>query len=91
MIYPSIELRLSDMLTLAGDAVFAGTATHLDYSVLAASDAMATLGNEAASSNDLLVSASETLADASQSLVEAINLSFSDSFAFLDSVTLVPA
>jgi hypothetical protein len=42
-------------------------------------------------SGDLVQAANDALAAANQNLVEAINLSFSDSLAFLDSVTLVPA
>jgi hypothetical protein len=88
MIYP-IELHLSDMLVAANEAIFAGEATQLDYELLAASDAIAALANETVFSNDLLVAASDALAAANHTLIEAINLSFSDSFAFLDSFTLV--
>jgi hypothetical protein len=81
---PIIELRLSDLVVTAYDAIFAGEATELDYQLLAA-DAIATLANEPVFSNDLLLAANDALIAANQALVESINLCFSDSF------TLVPA
>ena len=91
LFYPPVELALSDWVALANDAIFAGTATHLDYSVLAANEAIDAMANAMVLSGDLVQAANDALAAANQNLVEAINLSFSDSLAFLDSVTLVPA
>jgi hypothetical protein len=82
-----IELRLSDMVVAAYDAIIGDQATPLDYRVLAASDAFAALEDGTAFSNDLFLAANDALVAANQ----ALNLCFSDSFGFLDSVTLVPA
>jgi hypothetical protein len=96
---PIIELRLSDLVVTAYDAIFAGEATELDYRLLAADEAIAALANEAVFSNDLLLAANDALVSANdalvaandalvvanQALVESLNLCFSDSF------TLVPA
>ena len=59
--------------------------------MLAANEAMDAMANVMVFSDDLVQAANDALAAANQNLVEAINLSFSDSLAFLDSVTLVPA
>jgi hypothetical protein len=84
MIYP-IELRLSDMVVTAYEAIFAGEATDLDYQLLAADEAIAALASETAFSHDLLLAANDALVTANQALVESVNLCFSDS------ITLLPA
>lgn len=87
-----IELSLSEMAAIASEAVFAGTATELDYRLIAASDALSSLGTAGLTDLDnLMATANDAIAAANQALVESINLSFSDSFEFLDSLTLVPA
>ena len=59
--------------------------------MLAANEAIDAMTNAMVFSDDLVQAANDALAAANRSLVEAITLSFSDSLAFLDSVTLVPA
>jgi hypothetical protein len=88
--YP-VELRLSDLVDAANLAIFAGEATQLDYELLAANNAIAALANEAVFSDDLLLAAYDALVTANQTLVESINLAFSGSYEFLDSLTLIPA